>query len=181
MKKFLHRLKSNKGFSGPWVVVVALIGVMLFVVISQYIRLMTIASGVKDAVQSAVISASVSNWANVYPCIREGYAGGYKYTKGAWNERMTSGNIYGRLSNLLGLEYKNGKYCSVTGDGVEYAVYGLNVHIDNSPFAPSSTDGIQEFQATSRITLEVPLSFGGDILPPMKVDLLVKSRYMPKF
>ena len=94
MKKFLHRLKSKKGFSGPWVVVVALIGVMLFVVISQYIRLMTIASGVKDAVQSAVISASVSNWANVYPCIREGYAGGYRYTKGAWNERMTSGNIY---------------------------------------------------------------------------------------
>ena len=94
---------------------------------------------------------------------------------------MTSGNIYGRLSNLLGLEYKNGKYCSVTSDGVEYAVYGLSVHIDNSPFAPGSTSGIQEFQATSKITLEVPLSFGGDILPPMKVELLVKSKYMPKF
>ena len=181
MHKFWRRLKSKKGFSGPWVVVVALIGVMLFVVISQYIRLMTIASGVKDAVQSAVISASVSNWANVYPCIREGYAGGYKYTSGSWNERMTSGNIYGRLSNLLGLKYSGGKYVSTTDDGVEYAVYGLSVHIDNSPFAPGNTNGIQEFQATSRITLEVPLSFGGDILPPMKVDLLVKSRYMPKF
>ena len=66
-------------------------------------------------------------------------------------------------------------------DGIEYAVYGLSVNIDNSPFAPSNTNGIQEFQATSKITLEVPLSFGGDLLPPMKVDLLVKSRYMPKF
>ena len=181
MKKFLHRLKSKKGFSGPWVVVVALIGVMLFVVISQYIRLMMIAAGVKDAVQSAVISASVSNWANVYPCIREGYAGGYKYKQGSWNERITTGNIYGRLSNLLGLKNDGGKYCSVNNDGVEYAVYGLSVNIDNSPFAPSSTNGIQEFQATSKITLEVPLSFGGNLLPPMKVDLLVKSRYMPKF
>ena len=180
MRKFLHRLKSKKGFSGPWVVVVALIGIMLFTVISQYIRLMTIAAGVKDAVQSAVISASVSNWANVYPCIREGYAGGYRYSNGAWNQRMTSGNIYGRLSALLGLRYSGGKYVSVT-DGVEYAVYGLEVHIANSPFAPGNTNGIQEFQATSKITLEVPLSFGADILPPMTVDLVVKSRYMPKF
>jgi hypothetical protein len=181
MKKFLHRIKSRKGFSAPWVVVVALIGVMLFVVISQYIRLMTIAAGVKDAVQSAVISASVSNWANVYPCIREGYAGGYRYSNGSWNERMTTGNIYGRLSALLGLRYSNGKYWSVSSEGGEYAVYGLNVHIDNSPFAPGNTNGIQEFQATSRITLEVPLSFGSDILPPMTINLVVKSRYMPKF
>ncbi|HBI52413.1 MAG TPA: hypothetical protein DDX72_06490, partial [Ruminococcaceae bacterium] len=114
-------------------------------------------------------------------CIREGYAGGYKYKQGSWNERITTGNIYGRLSNLLGLKNVGGKYCSVNDDRVEYAVYGLSVNIDNSPFAPSSTNGIQEFQATSKITLEVPLSFGGDLLPPMKVDLLVKSRYMPKF
>ena len=65
MTKRLRRLRSNKGFSAPWVIVVALIGIMLFTVISQYIRLMIIASGVKDAVQSAVSAASVESYGNV--------------------------------------------------------------------------------------------------------------------
>lgn len=181
MTKRLRRLRNNKGFSAPWVIVVALIGIMLFTVISQYIRLMIIASGVKDAVQSAVIAASVENYGNVYPCVREGYASGYKYRNGSWQTKITNGNIYGRLSNLLGLRYQNGKYVKTNSDGQEFAVYGLNVRIENGQLSPSSTNGLRQFSATSYITLEVPLSFGADILPPMKIDLCVKSKYMPKF
>lgn len=39
---------------------------------------MTIAAGVKDEVQSAVISTSVANYGNVYDGIREGYSDGYR-------------------------------------------------------------------------------------------------------
>lgn len=181
MRMKLRRLRNNKGFSGPWVVVIALIGIMLFTALSQYVRLMIIASGVKDAVQSAVIAASVENYGNVYPCVREGYASGYKYRNGNWQTRITTGNIYGRMSNLLGLNYRQGKYVKQNSYGTEFAVYNLNVQIENGPLSPSSTNGIQQFEATSYITLEVPLSFGSEILPPMKIDLCVKSKYMPKF
>ena len=72
MTKARRLLRSRKGFSVPWTVVIAISALMFFVVVWQYMRLMTIAAGVKDAVQSAVISTSVANYANVYNGIREG-------------------------------------------------------------------------------------------------------------
>ena len=77
MKKAIKLLRSKKGFSSaPWAVVIALAGMMFFVVMWQIIRLVIIAAGVKDAVQSAVISTSVGNYSNVYDGVREGYSGG---------------------------------------------------------------------------------------------------------
>ena len=74
--KVVKILRSKKGFSAPWTVVIAISALMFFVVAWQFLRLMTIAAGVKDAVQSAVISTSVANYGNVYDGIREGYSGG---------------------------------------------------------------------------------------------------------
>ena len=84
------------------------------------------------------------------------------------------------MDKLLGLKASGGKHTKNNSDGVEYSVYGLSVNIDNAEFAPTSGD-IPQFCATSYITLEVPLSFCGDILPPMKIQLMVKSKYTPKF
>ena len=87
---------------------------------------------------------------------------------------------YGRLDNLLGLQKQGSKHVKLNSEGVEFAVYGLSVEVDNAPLAPSGS-AVSQFSATSKITLEVPISFCGDILPPMKIDLLVKSKYTPKF
>ena len=106
IRKIVKLIRSKKGFSSaPLAVVIALAGMMFFVVLWQIVRLITISAGVKDAVQSAVIATSVGNYSNDIP----------------------------------------------------------------------------QFCATSYITLEVPLSFCGDVLPPMKVTLCVKSKYTPKF
>lgn len=172
MKKAIKLLRSKKGFSSaPWAVVIALAGMMFFVVMWQIIRLVIIAAGVKDAVQSAVISTSVGNYSNVYDGVREGYSGGYRYSGNSWKTSVSTGDVYGRLDQLLGKS---------NSDGTEFAVYGLSVNVDNAQFAPTSGD-ITQFSATSYITLEVPLSFCGDILPPMKIRLCMKSKYTPKF
>ena len=102
--KVVKILRSKKGFSAPWTVVIAIAALMFFVVAWQFLRLMTIAAGVKDAVQSAVISTSVANYGNVYDGIREGYSGGYRLSGNSWKEAVSKGNIYGRLDNLLGLQ-----------------------------------------------------------------------------
>ncbi|MCX4356557.1 MAG: hypothetical protein OSJ43_10080 [Oscillospiraceae bacterium] len=181
MKKIKALLRSKKGFSSaPWMVVIALAGLMFFIVLWQIIRLVIIAAGVKDAVQSAVISTSVGNYSNVYDGVREGYSGGYRYSGNSWKTSVSAGNVYGRLDQLLGLHSSGGKHIKTNSDGTEFAVYGLSVNVDNAQFAPTSGD-IQQFSATSYITLEVPLSFCGDILPPMKIRLCVKSKYTPKF
>ncbi len=181
VRKIVKLLHSRKGFSSaPLAVVIALAGMMFFVVLWQIIRLVTISAGVKDAVQSAVIATSVGNYSNVYDGVREGYSGGYKHTGSYWRSAISTGNVYGRLDKLLGLKTSRGKHVKSNSDGTEFAVYGLSVNVNNAQFAPTSSD-IQQFSATSYITLEVPLSFCGEILPPMKVTLCVKSKYTPKF
>lgn len=181
MRKLLQLLRSKKGYtSAPLVVVIALAGMMFFVVLWQIIRLITISAGVKDAVQSAVIATSVGNYSNVYDGVREGYSGGYRYSGNSWRAAISTGDVYGRLDQLLGLRSSGGKHVKINSDGTEYAVYGLSVNVDNAQFAPTSGD-IPQFSATSYITLEVPLSFCGDVLPPMKIRLCVKSKYTPKF
>ena len=181
MRKARRLLRSKNGFSAPWTVVIAISALLFFVVVWQYMRLMTIASGVKDAVQSAVISTSVANYANVYNGIREGYSGGYTLSGSSWRQKVSKGNIYGRLDDLLGLSQRGDKHIKYNSDGIEYCVYDLSVAVDNAPLAPSSTRNIEQFEATSTIMLEVPLSFCGDIFPPMQIELTVKSKYTPKF
>lgn len=174
-------LRSRKAYSSaPLAVVIALAGLMFFVVLWQIVRLVTISAGVKDAVQSAVIATSIGNYGNVYDGVREGYSGGYRFSGNSWKTAVSTGDVYGRMDSLLGLKSGGGKHTKYTADGVEYSVYGLSVNVDNTQFAPTSGD-IPQFSATSYITLEVPLSFCGDVLPPMKIQLCVKSKYTPKF
>lgn len=181
VRKIQKLLRSKNGYtSSPLVVAILLGSLMFFVVLWQIIRLITIAAGVQDAVQSAVISTSVGNYSNVYDGVREGYSGGYRFSGNSWKSAISTGNVYGRLDQLLGLQSSGGKHVKANSDGTEYTVYGLSVNVDNAEFAPSSGE-IQQFSATSYITLEVPLSFCGDILPPMKIRLCVKSKYTPKF
>lgn len=181
VRKIQKLLRSKKAYSSaPLAVVIALAGMMFFVVLWQIIRLITISAGVKDAVQSAVIATSVGNYSNVYDGVREGYSGGYRFAGNSWKTAISAGDIYGRLDELLGLKNTGGKHAKITSNSVEYSVYGLSVNVDNAQFAPNSNE-IQQFSATSYITLEVPLSFCGDLLPPMKIRLCEKSKYTPKF
>lgn len=181
MRKIQKLLCSKKAYSSvPLAVVIALAGMMFFVVLWQIIRLITISAGVEDAVQSAVIATSVGNYSNVYDGVREGYSGGYRFSGNSWRAAVSTGDVYGRLDQLLGLHSSGGKHVKTNSDGTEYAVYGLSVNVDNAQFAPTSGD-ILQFSATSYITLEVPLSFCGDILPPMKIRLCMKSKYTPRF
>ena len=181
VRKIQKLLRSKKAYSSaPLAVVIALAGMMFFVVLWQIIRLITISAGVKDAVQSAVIATSVGNYSNVYDGVREGYSGGYRYSGNSWKTAISTGDIYGRLDKLLCLKNTGGKHAKIFSNGIEYSVYGLSVNVDNARFAPNSRD-IQQFSATSFITLEVPLSFCGNLLPPMKVELCVRSKFTPKF
>lgn len=181
MKKIVKLLHSNKAYSSaPLAVIIALAGMLFFAVLWQIVRLVTISAGVKDAVQSAVIATSVGNYSNVYDGVREGYSGGYRYSGNSWRKAVSTGDVYGRLDQLLGLRSSGSKHIKSNSDGTEFTVYGLSVNVDNAEFAPTSGE-IQQFSATSYITLEVPLSFCGDVLPPMKIRLCVKSKYSPKF
>lgn len=174
-------LKSKRGTSFPLVVAVTLAMVIVLCGAAEAIRLMIVAQGVRDAVQSAVISTINDNYDNVYHGVREGYSGAYQPSADDFEERLDYGDMYGRLDQLLGLRQENGYHVKYAGDDMEFRLSGLSVDLENMPLAPANLDNSNGLLADSVIRLEVPVSFGGKSLPPMVINLRVQAKYMPIF
>lgn len=182
MTKVKQILQNNKGNSYPLIIAIALAIVIIACAGFEYMRLMIIAQGVRDSVQSAIISVSTGNYSDVYSSLREGYSGGYVNDGNGFSEQINTGDVYARLSGLLGLKREGFYYVKyVGGDVMEYRVSELSINVINTPFAPSDRDDAQRFQADASILLEVPLSFGWSALPSMKITLNCKAGWTPKF
>ena len=181
MRRIYGIIRNKKGTSFPLIVAVTLALVIIFCGISEYLRLMIIAQGVRDAVQSAVISTVNDSYDDVYHGVREGYSGAYQPSADEFEESLDYGDIYGRLDRLLGLREENGSHVKYAANAVEFRLSDLSVDLENMPFAPEGPDNSRGFLADAAVKLEVPVSFGGKSLPPMKINLKVKAKYMPLF
>ena len=182
MTKIKAILKSKKAMSYPLAIAIALSIVIISCGAYEYMRLMIIAQGVRDGVQSAIISVSTGNYSDVYSSLREGYSGGYVNDGGGFNEQINTGDVYGRLDRLLELRREGAYHVKyVDGDVMEYRVSSLDINIINAPFAPSDREAAQKFLAEATIFLEVPLSFAWSNLPPMRITLHCKAGWTPKF
>lgn len=175
-------LKEKRGNALPLACAIVMSLILIFSAVSEYMRLQLIAKGVRDALQTSVISVATQNYDDVYNGLREGYSGGYTLSSSdKWESKIDTGDVYDYLDNLLGLEKDGAYHIKIIGKEAEYKLSELRVKIINTPVAPSNTDSLQKFQAEAYIHLEVPLSFGGDKLPPLQMNLKVKAGYTPKF
>lgn len=181
VKKVWNIWKCNKGSGFPLAVVITLCLVMIFTGISEYFRLIIIAQGVRDALQSAVISTVNDNYDDVYHGVREGYSGGYQPIDSEFEEFIDYGDIYDTLVIVLGLTDNDEYDSKLTRDGkTEFKISDLEVDIKNIPLASGDIKG-QRFRIDSSIILEVPVSFGGKLLPSMKIKVKNSAGYTPKF
>ena len=180
--KLTHVLKDRRGgTSFPLIISITLALIMIFAGISEYFRLLIIAQGVRDAVQSAVIATVTENYDNVYQGAREGYSGAYQPLGGEFDESIDYGDIYRRLSDVLGLTRAGNQYVKRLPDGsAEFRVWGLAVDIQNAPFAQADSAS-ERFVVSGTIELEVPVSFGGRLLPPMRITVRTSAGYTPRF
>lgn len=179
--KICDILKSKRGTAFPLTVAVTLALLLFFCAASEGIRLMIIAQGVRDAVQSAVVSAVNNSYDNVYHGVREGYSGAYQPSAHEFEESLDYGDITSRLDKVLGLTQENGYHVKYTGSNVEFRLSGLSVSLRNMPLAPSNPDNTNGFLADTVVRLEVPISFAGNLLQPMNINLRVQAKYMPLF
>lgn len=171
--------KDKRGSSTPVTIALVLVILLITCGIAEFARLAIIVSGVRDSLQQAVISVAVTNYDELYHGLREGYSGGYQLTDGVWEEHLEYDDIYARLDELLGTR-KNGSYhLKEAENGYEYRLSGLDLNILNPDIAPESAD--VNFEAVAVITIEIPLSFGWELVPPLKMELRTKAIYMPKF
>ena len=182
MRKFWKRavalLKDRKGNMMPLVVAVT-IG-MLFIIlgITEYMRLVITAAGIKDAMESAIISTVNDNYNEVYHSVREGYAAGYEPYGEGFVSSVDYGDIYGRLCFLLGLEEEGDGYVRIGNDGeTEYRLSGLSVSIPNT--ALGGVGGA--YYADASIQLEVPVWFAGRLITDMSIIIKNRAVYREKF
>ena len=181
MRRLKQILKDKAGVSFPLTVAIALALIIILCGVTEYFRLNIIATGVKEALQDAIIVTVNDNYADVYHGVREGYSGGYQPMGGDFDESLDYGDIYGRLDNILGLQSSGYYHEKRTSDGkLEFKVWGLDVDIRNAPFA-SGDQASDRFEADSTIMLEVPVSFGGKLLPPMRIQVKTSAGYTPRF
>jgi len=181
MTRLINCFRDKKGSSFPLVIAVTFALVIIMCGILEFFRLNIIASGVKEAVQDAIIITVNDNYANVYHGVREGYSGGYLPDDSSFSYSVDTGDVYGHMDSTLGTTVESGKHMKYSGDVVEYKLSGLEVTVRNAPLAPSSPRNTQHFEADAVILLEVPVRFGGKQLPPMKIKLKVQAGYTEVF
>lgn len=175
--KALARDKS--GNSTPTIIALILGLLFLICAMSEFFRLMIIAQGVRDGLQQAVISVATTNYDETYRGLREGYSGGYRLSGEQWVEDLDYDDVYYRLDSLLGTDRDGSYHVKEQEDGYEYRLSGLRVEITNTGLAPGSAS--RNFEADARITIEIPMSFGWGVIPPVTMELRTKAAYMPKF
>jgi uncharacterized protein YjdB len=173
----MKTLNNNKGSMIIWAPVVMLILLSGIASLCENSRLQSTAMNTRNAVQAAITQVCTDNTKNVYTGIREGYAGGYKLDNANWEENVSNSDIISKIDAKLGT---SGGVKSINGKLI-YKITDLSVSIKNAPLAPIDTDGVPQLTGTATFTLTVPLSFGGQNLPPMVInDMKVVGGYSPK-
>lgn len=180
-KRMKRCLTDRSGSGAPLILAIVLAVILISTSVFEYMRLLIVAQGVRDSVQSAIVDVASQNWDRVYPGLREGYSGGYALSGSDWYENVSSGNVYGRLQSVLGLKQESGGYVKYAGETLEYRLSGLNLDVENAPLAPSKAGADAQLNVTGEIMVEVPLSFGWEHLPMMKITMRLRSQYVPKF
>ena len=176
----MNLLRNNRGNAMPYAIAITLSLLIILCGAFEYIRLMIISAGIRDAMQSAVIASVVANYDDAYSALREGYSGGYALSGSNWQEQIDYGDIYRRLADTLGLTNEVGQYVKYFEDrSVEYQLSSLNVTISNPALASGSASHNLTVQSTVRA--EIPTNFLNKSFPPTKLNLKITATYIPKF
>ena len=173
-QSFKRLLTGQEGSMAPAAVAAAIAMLLIILGVSEYMRLVITAAGIKDAMESAVVSVVNDNYNEVYHGVREGYAAGYEPDDTGFTASVDHGDIYGRMGFLLGLEEDGNSYVRYNNSGeLEYRLKNLSVDIHNTALAsPGGT-----YYADAEVTMEVPVRFAGKILSNMSVRLKLRAAY----
>ncbi len=176
LKKCLYNRKGN---STPMTIALILGLLLLICAMSEFFRLIIIVQGVRDGLTSAVITVVTTNYDEAYHGLREGYSGGYILLGEHWEEKLDYDDVYRRLDVLLGTKKMGDYHVKIQDQGYEYRLSELEVKVINAPFTPENTS--QNLEASVMVTIEIPLSFGWKLVPPLTMNIRTRAAYMPKF
>lgn len=176
----IRKILREKRGEATVLTVALILGVLLLMcTMAEFFRLAVIVQGVRDGLTSSVITVATTNYDETYNGLREGYSGGYVLSGDRWQENLDYDDVLARMGVLLGADMGGDTLTKWQPEGYEYRLSGLEVEILNAPLTPGNTS--KNFEADARITIEVPLSFGWSMVPPLRMEVRTRAAYMPKF
>ena len=178
--KIIKHLKNNTGDGYIYAVVLILVVFMFVNFLFQFFVLTMNAKNIKNAVENAIVSVSLDNYAKMYSSEREGYTGAYKKDGGSWNINISNGDVYAKLTKSLNLTKQGSNYIRFSGDSKAFTLSNFNVEATAAIFK-STGSTTNMFQARATIELEMPLSFMGIQLSPIHTSVNCISKYNYKF
>ena len=175
MRKF-----NNKGNATVLSVAICLAIILAMCVIFEYMQMLIITTGIRNAVESATVSTVVANYDETYSQLREGYSGGYVYQDTDFIETIDTGNVYTRLDLLLALSESGDEHIKYRGDGsIEYSISNMRIEMENTSYAQGNTN--RNLNATVYLDVKIPVRYGGREVATLTPTLKVKASYIPKF
>lgn len=177
-KRFFNKRLDGSGYIFTCVIVVVMF--MFFFLIFEYLHVWVVATDVQKKVSSAVVSVSQDNYENIYACGREGYTGAFLFDGESWNISISPGDVYSKLKVSLGVVQAGNAYVRKAGAATDYTISGLAITAKGSRFRSAGVTS-ENFEAFTTFSLEIPMSFMGEEMVPLKLKMKSKSNYSTKF
>jgi hypothetical protein len=163
------KLRETRGAVALRMAVILMVGTLLFSAALQIYHVYAVVDLVTGKADEAVLAAAADNGPEIFRGIREGAGVARRYENGRWVGSVSTSAVEETLLTSLGA-VRDGSDLLVEDS---YRVKNLETHFENAEGTNLSF--------TTTMTLEIPLSFGGDLLPPIHKTLEVKTSYAPRF
>ncbi len=170
-------LKNKNGSSYMYAIVIVLIMLILYAVVSESFRLNIIAKGVRDNLESAIISVVTDNWNNTFNGTRQSYGGAYTYDVGGWIDDYSNGDLYNDLIDTLGMDNDGAGLTKFIGDTGEFYLSDIEVDVANASLGNDD----EEFIANVKAKLTVPLDVNLGTIENIIIDIQTEAKLRPKF
>lgn len=178
MKKLKQILTEQKGTMFPLPVAVSIGLLFLLLAIVELMHLYIMCDGIKDAMESAIISVVNDNYNEVYHSVREGYAAGYEPGEGSFFSSIDEGQLEDRLCRLLGLSQEEDGLVKLNENGeIQYLLSDLTSEVHNTQLRNSG----ERFYASGSVTVHLPVRFGNKITSYAEIQLKCKAAYTEIF
>lgn len=169
MEVAVAKLRETRGEFAPLMAVILMVGVLLLSTALEVHHVYAVVDRVAGITDEAVLAAAADNVAEIYSGVRESAWSARQYQDDAWACQISTSAVEEALVDSLGAVSDEARLR--VGDS--FRMTALEIQAKNPE------GGNLNF--TTTLTLEIPLSLGGDSLPPIHKTLEVKTTYEPRF
>lgn len=163
------KLFEQRGEIAPAGAAILIIGVILLTVALQVNYVYATVDQIKEKTNTAVLSVAASNVGAVHDGVREGESAARHFTGTVWSRIVSTDAVVESMTVALNATASGAKLTRTNG-----------VQLDSIHVAVSNNDG-GKLNFTTTMTVKIPLSVGGGILPPIQQRVEVHTTYEPKF